>query len=164
MGEGTQHRATSSFSSSSSCPRDSWFTARGEESGKRGASRRFERPSVSFETKTGEGGERKDLSPFRLFDKGISKESYSVGCQPVCSLAPRLVLIKLFPRSPASPPPRGGSASEESTRKSWMTEGGGDGEIDIDREREREREREMEILSRFFLSSSLSPFLFSISR
>lgn len=50
---------------------------------------------------------RKDLSPFRLFDKGISKESYSAGCQPVCSLAPRLVLIKLFPRSPASPlPPR----------------------------------------------------------
>lgn len=87
-------------------------------------------PAFRSKRKQMEGGERKDLSPFRLFDKGISKESYSAGCQPVCSLAPRLVLIKLFPRSPASPPPRGGSASEESTRKSWMTEGGGGGEID----------------------------------
>lgn len=86
-------------------------------------------PAFRSKRKRMEGGERKDLSPFRLFDKGISKESYSAGCQPVCSLAPRLVLIKLFPRSPASPPPRGGSASEESTRKSWMTEGGEDGKI-----------------------------------
>lgn len=84
---------------------------------------------------------RKDLSPFRLFDKGISKESYSAGCQPVCSLAPRLVLIKLFPRSPASPllprPPKNR----------------------LENPGERDRERD------FFLPSSLSLFLFSrISR
>lgn len=63
-----------------------------------------EREEKIFESVRNEngGGGRKDPSP--SVDKGISKESYS-GRVSACLLWPRLVLIKLFPRSPAPPPP-----------------------------------------------------------